>query len=410
MRFAHMADLHVTEGARLADQRSVLGGVVADIEREHVDLVLLAGDFTGRRVPHRSTPAERSVLLPALVRLAKVAPVVCLVGNHDDADDLALVELLDGHWPIRVVRAPGHLVVQTPCGRAHLWCLPYPTRRGLLGERAHPGGVGEQRDAMHARIAALLAGWAAEIRALRVSAPTEPHLLLAHLTVAGSALAGGEVLDPQEVEASREALDALGVDYGALGHLHLRQEPAARCWYPGSIWRGDFGETDPKGWHLVRLNLDVARACVPGAYEGGDGRQACFVEHRPSGCRDFVTLDWSWGATDGPPGWLARPSDEAVGRGRGAEVRCRLTVPEEWSASCPWAAELERVVDAGAVRCQVERRVVPAVRVRAPAVVEARAPADKLRAYWSTLDAPPSSEAQREALAVLADLTSGERA
>lgn len=411
MRVAHLADLHVTGGARLDDQRSTIEAITDAIVIAGVDLILIAGDLFGRHVPHVSSPAERSVLYPAIVRMAQSAPVIVITGNHCHDLDVEGMANLGGAWPVRVITTPTVVEVQTMSGIAHLYCIPYPTRRALLGDEVR-GSVEEITAAMHARLTSLLALWGGRIGRRRATAPTEPHVLLAHLQVSGSRTSGGEVLAGNEIEVTRGELDGVPFDYGALGHLHLRQEVARRCFYPGSPWRNDFGETDAKGWHLVEIaeHLDMialereALVAATQDFEGA-GRLAYTVRHMPSPCRTFVTLDYRWSEVGGIPGWSRRPTDAAIEACADAEVRMRLVVSVAHVGGCPWESELVRV-GALAHRVQGERKVEPVIRVRAPEVAEAITDEAKMIAYFGVLATKPTDTEQGAAVAALRELAS----
>lgn len=408
MRIAHLTDLHVTEGPRLDDHAADLARIVDAALAAGPDLVLLTGDLYGRTVPHRSTPAEREVLYPQIARLAERCPVVVVAGNHDHPVDVAGLRHVRGAWPIHVALRTWRLDVDTPHGAASVYCLPYPTRRVLLDGQDVPPGLQATADAVHARLDALFAGWRAEIAAARGDDPSRVLLLAAHVQVRGSRTSGGEVLAGQEIEVGADELAALGVDYGALGHIHLRQEVGPRIWYAGSPWRNDFSETElSKGWHLVDLGQaaeadDYER---PAGWEWGDfkpateGRLTMMLHFLPTGCRPFLTLDYRWdtteGEVDGAPGWYRRPSEEDLAAVAGAEVRMRLTVPAHFRPTCPWDEEVERV-RALAHRVTVEPKVEAVQRVRAAGIVAARSVAEQVEVYFDTLaDGPTTPERER---------------
>lgn len=424
MKIAHLSDLHVTEGPRLADQAETLDGIVTDAIAASPDLWLIVGDLFGRTVPHRSTPAERAVLYPAIVRMAQVAPVVVCVGNHDVEIDLDALAHLGGDWPIRVVKRPDPhgTVVPTLAGPANLYVVPYPTKRWLLTSTDAPRSIAEQQAAVQEGLASLLQLWSVRIRHRRESHPAEPHVLVAHLQVAGSHVSGGEVLAGQEIELTRNQLDSLSVDYGALGHLHMRQEAAHRCWYPGSPWRNDYGEVDEKGWHLIEVfppdadeerRFRFAVSTAPqAAYPGTGDRLPALVLRHASTCRELITLDYRWAADrdDGAPGWQLYPSPAAlaaVKRSR-AEVRMRLTVPEQWVGGCPWDLAVAEVRQLGAVRILQEKKIEPVLRVRAPLVAAARTDREKVQEYWKTLATEPDPHEAAAALACLEELLTSE--
>lgn len=386
MRIAHFSDLHITDDARrpwrLGDQASTLSALVDDVLACSPDLVLVGGDLYGHAVPHASTPAERAVLFPQLVRLAAVAPVVVVQGNHDLASEVEALAHLGGAWPIHVVTGAAVLVIPTASGTAHVYALAYPSKRGVLAAELSEGGAPGAQRVVEEALVSLLGAWGHRVRRRRASHPDDVHVGLMHVQVGGCVTSGGEVLDGQEVQLTRHTLDGVGLDYCALGHLHKRQEVASRAWYCGSPWRNDHSERDPKGWHLVDIAFGSAT-----------------IEHLPTACRTFATLDYAWGDA----GWSTRPTREQLDEAVGAEVRMRLTVSEQHVAGCPWAAEVA-AVSAVAWRVVEERTIVPVHRVRAPEVAAAESDVDKLTSYWSTLADPPTDADRDAALAAMSML------
>lgn len=413
MRVIHTSDWHVTDGNRLADHEATLNAIIDDAIATSPDLWLVVGDLTGHEVPHRMTPREKLVLSAALVRMACVASVAIIPGNHDDPTDIAALEHLGGaddlgnaSWPIRVLPA-GHHEIATKAGTCHVYALPYPTAKHYLAAGERPaGGLAGIRTAIGERLDQLLATWDHAIRARRAVAPDEPHVLAYHGMAEGGRVSGrdsGEVLAGAEITLSRHRLDGCAFDFGALGHLHMLQEVAHRCFYPSSIFRNDFGEVDAKGWLSVTIGDQAWRAGSAGSIVGEYGeipgeRLACTVEHRLSPCRLFVTLDYRWAPAvciDDPPRWLTRPTDALIAACACAEVRMRLDIPEQHLGSCPWSDEVARIALI-AHRVKVEKRIDPAVRVRAPEIVSAIDPPAKMIAYFGTL-ADPIADADRQA-------------
>jgi DNA repair exonuclease SbcCD nuclease subunit len=399
MRICGLSDLHITEDHRFDDQRQAFTAWADAAIALRPDLFLFGGDFLGH-VPGKSTAAERLFLAQLVSRCAEVAPVVACSGNHCKPQDVQLLANLGGDWPIRVVTeltAPSDFAfdVSTPSGIAHLYVLPWPTKRHLLAGEDAPRGVSEGNAAVQEALGGILTMWAARVRRTRLRAPSEPHIGLAHLSVAGSVTSGGEVLSGHDIEVSRAQLESVGVDYGWLGHLHGDQAAGERWAYPGSLTRNDFGEVEPKTWRVVDLGAP-----------GPDGRLALSVERRPSLCRSFVTLTYRWSADtdDGAPRWTVHPSRVELAACAGAEVRMRLSVPEAWAPSCPWAEAVAVVRQAGAHRIAEERKTEPTLRVRAPGVAAALTDAARLAAYWEVIASPPAVPERAGALSVLEEL------
>lgn len=421
MRLIHLSDLHVTEGPRLDDQAATLQGSVLEASKLRPDAWLLTGDLYGHTVPHRSRPAERNVLLAAVRTMALVAPVVIIPGNHDHDEDVAGLEnCAPDCWPVKVVPRAAAFELLTPSGVLHVYGLPYPTKRWLLANEA-PSSVEAAQRAVESKLATLLRLWAGRIARKRADKPDEPHVFAGHLQIRGSTVGAGVVLAGQEIELTRDQLHELGVDYGALGHLHDRQEAAPRCWYAGSLWNTSHSSAPMPGrsWQLV----DIAPTSkgLPPAPGGGltwrmydpDGARQCVtVGAFPSKARRFVTLDYRWAQPDDEqvPRWVRMPTVltaanvEGGADVRDAEVRMRLVVPAQHVASCPWDDEIERVRKLGAHRVVPERVIEPVVRARAPQVAEAQTLDSKLVAYWSTLETPPTEAEQQAAIVALRTL------
>lgn len=418
MKVLHLSDLHVTAGHRLEDQRATLHELVTRALAAQPDLVLLTGDLYGKAVPHDPSPHERGVLEPELVRLAERCPIVVVPGNHDHAPTLARLPDLGGLWPITVPTVAGVVEVHTPAGVADVYVVPYPWKRHLVAALGDDGPREPEatRAAIGAYLEHLLVAWAGRIERKRRTDPTRVHLLAAHVAVKGGTTAGGEVLGDREIELSMASLDALPVDYGALGHLHLRQHVAGRCYYPGSPWRTDHGEREPrKVQHLVVLG----EASVAPAKLAGDPMAP--VERLPgpgmhglvigldTRCRDFRTLAWRWAADeldgdDAPARWVVRPSDAEVAACAGAEVRARVTRTDQVAAGFPWAAEQARLEAAGVHYVLEEHAIEANHRVRAPQVAAATTTADKVRGYWTAIAAEPAADEQAAAFDALAEL------
>lgn len=412
-RFVHVTDLHVTEGPRLADQAAVLNSICDDVEQlDPAPLgVLLTGDLYGRTVPHRSTPNERAVLFPALVRLAEVCPVVVVAGNHDHGEDLRGLEHLGGRWQVHVATTAG--TIQLP-GDVTVYTLPYPTKAWLLRGSA-VRGVDDVRLEVQKQLGLLLTLWRRRIERRRKRNPDGVHLFAGHVAVGGSKIAGGEVLSANEIELQRYQLETLGADYAALGHLHLHQRITDRAWYGGSPWRSDFGETDGKGWAVIDLVDDRAelsgtlplegtyRTAVSGfpAMTTSPGKPGRMVRVATA-CRRFLTLDYRWAdAGDGEPAWVTAPTAAELERVADSELRVRVVVPQQWVSSVPIPELLEQLGALKPHRVKLERTIEPALRVRSNAVAKAATPADKLRAWWGTLATevqPWEQEAGLEAL------------
>lgn len=262
MRLLHLADLHLgkklNEAPLLEDQRFILGQILAVLDREQAEAVLIAGDVYDKPVP----PAEAvSLLDDFLTRLSlRGVPVILISGNHDSAERLAFgARLLAGQ---KVFLAPAydaaHAAVQPvrlkdAHGEICVWPLPFlkPAHvRAAFPELP----IITYTDALRAAIAAM---------------PLEDGMR--NVLVCHQFLTGSERSESEEVSVG--GLDNVDAsvferfDYVALGHLHRAQQvgrPSVR--YAGSPLKYSFSEArDSKSVTLIDLGAkgDVSIRAVP---------------------------------------------------------------------------------------------------------------------------------------------------
>jgi exonuclease SbcD len=215
MRLLHTADWHLGRTLHrlplLDAQRAVVDHHVAGARAAEVDAVLVAGDVFDRALP----PVEAvRVAGDALRRLAEVAPVVVVSGNHDSAGRLGFAAELIAAGGVHLRTDPttsgDPVVLHDDDGPVAIYGIPYldpDIARGPLGvdERSHEAVVGAAMD----RVRADLAG--------RDGARA---VVVAHAFVQGGEPSESErdisVGGAETVPASLFA----GADYVALGHLH----------------------------------------------------------------------------------------------------------------------------------------------------------------------------------------------
>ena len=224
--------------------------LLATIETELVDLVVVSGDIYDRALP----PVDAVKLADeTFARLAMShAQVVVTSGNHDSARRLGFnSRLIDASGVYFRTDAAGcglPVLLEDRHGPVAVYGLPY-LEPDLLREpwqldcRSHTAVL---REAMR-RVADDLAGRTRGTRSVA----------MAHAFVAGGEASdserdisvGGVSVVPTSVFA--------GVDYAALGHLHGRQVLTETVRYSGSPLAYSFSETNQvKGSWLVDLGAD----------------------------------------------------------------------------------------------------------------------------------------------------------
>ncbi|UKD52028.1 exonuclease SbcCD subunit D [Amycolatopsis sp. FU40] len=240
MRVLHTSDWHIGRtfhGADLlTEQEAALTHIAELVDRESVDVVVVAGDIYDRAVP--SAEAVR-VATAAMTRIRRAgAELVVTPGNHDSAARLgAFAEFAAAgglHVRATVEGIAEPVVLQDEHGAVAFYGIPYlepePSRHalGVPEARGHTGVLGE---AMR------------RVRDDLASRPGTRSVVLAHAFVTGGEASESErtiaVGGVEQVPGS--VFD--GVDYVALGHLHGPQTLAEHLRYSGSPLAYSFSES-----------------------------------------------------------------------------------------------------------------------------------------------------------------------
>lgn len=259
MRFLHTSDWHVGKTLkgheRLPEQRAVLAEIVRIAAEQQVDAVLVAGDLYETATP---SPAAQQLVVQTLLALrAGGADVVAIAGNHDNPSTLDAYRPLAGAAGITLVgrvRRPGDGGVVTLTARSdgtpvRVATVPFLSQRWAVRSAELLANTAAEN-------AQTYDAWVRSIVAMLATGfdPGAVNVVLAHLTVTGAALGGGE-RQAQSIFEYHVPASAFPAEthYVALGHLHRRQSVPAACpvHYSGSPLRVDFGEVDSSPVVLV---------------------------------------------------------------------------------------------------------------------------------------------------------------
>jgi exonuclease SbcD len=251
MRILHTSDWHVGKvlkgRSRLDEQIAALAGVIAIAKEEQPDLILVAGDLYDTAQP---IPEATRVVTRALTALrATGADIVVIGGNHDNAAGLdALRSWADAAGITlrgRVSdKAEDHIIRGTTASGEKWRCVALP----FLSQRYAIRAL-ELFELTEAEAQATYADHVQRLvsRLCEDAQPDEVKLIMAHMTVVGGLMGGGEreahTILGYAVPAS---IFPHGTHYVALGHLHRAQVMAGPCpvRYCGSPMAIDFGEEE----------------------------------------------------------------------------------------------------------------------------------------------------------------------
>ena len=235
MKLIHLSDIHlgkrVNEFSMLEDQAHILKKILAVVDEEKPDGVLIAGDVYDKSVP--STEAVQ-LFDDFLVRLAKrKLPVFIISGNHDSPERLSFANRLIDAAGIHL--APVYNGVVEPItlndeyGPVNVYMLPFI-------KPAHVRGFFPDTE-----ITSYSDAVAAAIGRMNID-KTQRNVLITHQFVTGAQRSDSE-------ELSVGGTDNIGAevfcdfDYVALGHIHGPQNmDSGRIRYCGSPLKYSFSE------------------------------------------------------------------------------------------------------------------------------------------------------------------------
>ncbi len=245
VRCLALADSHFSgrPGGKLVECEAIHLEIADEAAADGATLTVHAGDLAHAA----STPDERAAEARVLTRLATFGPVVLVRGNHDTRRDLAIFRRLRTVHPILVAEEPTVFVV---AGVA-VACLPWPDIGDLTTAARAAGGTGTAAEigrAYRASIAALAAQVEREAGEL-------PRVVVSHAMIQGASFTGEQPRDVRcDLAIGVEDLGVIRADAYVVGHIHrgqawdLRGTPVI---YPGSPYRTDFAELEPKRYLLL---------------------------------------------------------------------------------------------------------------------------------------------------------------
>lgn len=235
MKFLHLSDLHlgkrVNGFSMLEDQAHILRQILAILDDERPDGVLIAGDVYDKSVPS----VEAVELLDGFLTELRTrgVPVLLISGNHDSPERLAFGGRVMDSCGIHISPvydgALAPVTLHDEFGPVHVWLLPFV--KPVHVRRWFPDAdIESYTDAVAEAVAHMDIDTAAR------------NVLVTHQFVTGGTRSGSEELSVGGTDNVDSGVFA-PFDYVALGHLHGAQQigrPTIR--YAGSPLKYSFSE------------------------------------------------------------------------------------------------------------------------------------------------------------------------
>ena len=235
MKFLHLADLHlgkrVNGFSMLEDQAHILRQILAILDDEQPDGVLIAGDVYDKSVPSVEAVELLDGFLTEL--RARGVPVLLISGNHDSPERLAFGGRVMDSCGIHISPvydgALAPVTLHDEFGPVHVWLLPF-VKPAHVRRWFPDADIESYTDAVAEAVAHMDIDTAAR------------NVLVTHQFVTGGARSGSEELSVGGTDNVDSGVFA-PFDYVALGHLHGAQHIGLETIrYAGSPLKYSFSE------------------------------------------------------------------------------------------------------------------------------------------------------------------------
>lgn len=235
MKFLHLADLHlgkrVNGFSMLEDQAHILRQILAILDDEQPDGVLIAGDVYDKSVPSVEAVELLDDFLTEL--RARGVPVLLISGNHDSPERLAFGGRVMDSCGIHISPvydgALAPVTLHDAFGPVHVWLLPF-VKPAHVRRWFPDADIESYTDAVAVAVAHMDIDTAAR------------NVLVTHQFVTGGARSGSEELSVGGTDNVDSGVFA-PFDYVALGHLHGAQHIGRETIrYAGSPLKYSFSE------------------------------------------------------------------------------------------------------------------------------------------------------------------------
>ena len=244
IRLVCLGDLHLCSGPQNTDRLAALDYVIGDAQLNPVDAWLWPGDLTDAGM----TIDIRNALVDRVTRMANIAPVLIVPGNHDPSGDLNFLSRLRAKHLIDVITAPGVHNMRAGGQNIAVFCLPYPSKARIVAAGTPPDQVGA---VVEQAFDVLFMEAGAELEYARTHGALTGAI--GHVTISGAVASTGQPQIGNELSINATHLARLGDCFQLFAHIHKHQRIASAM-YAGSLCRCDWGELEPKGYVVIECD------------------------------------------------------------------------------------------------------------------------------------------------------------
>jgi DNA repair exonuclease SbcCD nuclease subunit len=249
LRVFHTADFHVRD-IDYDECEKCLNFIVDQAEAEAPDLIVIAGDLSDSQEIRMKSRSAR-LLFDIVSHLSTIAPVVIPIGTptHDGMAPLLFKHINPSR--IWVSEVPEQIFL-TEAGLTNI--RPLSTPMAVISQfpaptKKHFQSTSNSIEITDAEISEAMAQVFMGFGAGAADYDC-PHVLTGHWNVYGAHVSENQILTGKDIEVTQDQISLANADVVCLGHIHMMQQIGKNIYFPGSSYRKDYGELEPKGFFI----------------------------------------------------------------------------------------------------------------------------------------------------------------
>lgn len=270
LKIIHSADWHFNDRDHDEIEQCV-DFMITKAREEKPDLFVVSGDITDSQNLKLDSRSAKTICRQ-FSEMSDIAPVVNIIGTPShDGKSAEILRYVKGTYPIhisekpeqiyliqggRLVDSSGLVFVDAAKVKAVITQIPTPTKQYFQADSGIEAGDKAISNAMTALLGA------AGVIAKEYHCP---HILNGHFQVGGAYISETQQLVGRDIEISADQLAMAVATICCLGHIHKQQVmgPDKNIFYPGSIQRRTFGETEDKGFYIHEVSMNPKSLANP---------------------------------------------------------------------------------------------------------------------------------------------------
>lgn len=231
MTFFHVADVHASKDRKQVVSQ-ILDKLLENAKKYKPNYIIFSGDFWDCTITNTEASGFSSIIVK-MRELSFYSKIVMIYGtpSHEPAGSLEV--FADYCTVISDIK-------RLSFDDCDMVCIPEPRRSNFIADSEE-------------KINIKINNYLSQLKKSEYKKNGKPLIVIYHGEIAGARFQNGiEASSP--IALTKEILKNMKADYYACGHIHEPQAVFNGCWYAGSAYPIDMGETHDAGFNFITIN------------------------------------------------------------------------------------------------------------------------------------------------------------